>query len=159
MRQKTIERYIEIIYSLEKKEGIAQTGMISNELGITPPSVTEMLYKLQKKGLVTYETYTGASLTPSGKAMACELMKKHKIVAEFLKIIDVDKKSAEIDACQIEHYVSDKNVEQLERFVNFLQTLPCQPIWIDYFKKYCKTGSEYSCNFCKQATKKKNSSM
>ncbi|MFW6144643.1 MAG: metal-dependent transcriptional regulator [Candidatus Natronoplasma sp.] len=47
MKRKTIEEYLEVIYLLEKKKGIAKTGDISSELGVKPPSVTEMLRKLE----------------------------------------------------------------------------------------------------------------
>jgi DtxR family Mn-dependent transcriptional regulator len=120
MRQKTIEEYIEMIYILEQKDGHAHTGTIAAEMDIKPPSVTQMLQKLEKEGLVEYQSYTGARLTEKGKNMARILMNKHRIVQEFLELIGIDEGLAERDACQIEHHVITRSVRQLEKFVEFL---------------------------------------
>lgn len=119
MRYKTIEEYIETIYVLELKHGRAQTGMIAARMGVKPPSITEMLGKLEREGLISYESYTGATLTASGKAMARELMHTHKVIADLLEILGIDRTLAEADACQIEHHVSKETVARLEEFVKF----------------------------------------
>ncbi len=119
MRHKTIEEYIETIFVLEQRNGRAQTGMIAAQMGVKPPSITEMLQKLEREGLIHYESYNGATLTISGKKMARELMQKHRIIADLLEIIGIDRELAEVDACQIEHHVSTKTLKQLEQFVEF----------------------------------------
>ena len=148
MRKKTIEEYIETIWILEKREGRAHTGMIASEMAVKPPSVTEMLRKLQDEGLVKYELYTGAILTPLGKKMARELMRKHKLIADFIVILGIERELAEIDACQIEHHVSSKTMERLEKFVEFVHGAPQDPKWIEHFKRYCETGERSMCDFC-----------
>ena len=140
MRRITKEEYIETIYMFEKKEGKAQTGQIAEHMGVKPPSVTEMLQKLQDEGLVDYEPYLGATLTDKGRNLANELMARHKTIADFLEIIGVDKELAELDACQLEHQVSAETMAKLSKFVEFIQSAPRDPQWIDNFKKYCETG-------------------
>jgi Mn-dependent DtxR family transcriptional regulator len=124
MKKKTIEEYIELIYILEKKDGHAHTGTIAAEMEIKAPSVTQMLQKLEKEGLVQYQSYTGATLTDKGKKMARHLIEKHRVIQEFLELIGIDEGMAERDACQIEHHVSTGSVRQLEKFVKFLQQEP-----------------------------------
>jgi Mn-dependent DtxR family transcriptional regulator len=119
MRHKTIEEYIETIFVLEQRNGRAQTGMIAARMGVKPPSITEMLQKLEKEGLIHYESYTGATLSRSGKKMARELMQKHRVIANLLEILGIDRELAEADACQIEHHVSPKTLKRLEQFVEF----------------------------------------
>jgi len=148
MKKKTVEEYVETIYILEKREGRAQTGMISTEMGVKPPSVTEMLQKLQEQDLVHYETYTGATLTEKGRRMAKSLMKKHRVIADFLEIIGVAQDQAELDACQIEHHVSDGTVRQLEKFVHFVHDAPDTPRWVKHFHHFCRTGERTPCNLC-----------
>ncbi len=145
MRQKTIEEYIETIYVLEKKEGCAHTGRIAAEMNVKPPSVTEMLQKLQNEGVVRYEAYAGATLTLSGKKKARELMKRHRVIADFIEIIGVERGAAEIDACQIEHHVSSKTMRRLEKFVEFIHSAPHDPKWIEHFKHYYETGERSEC--------------
>jgi Mn-dependent transcriptional regulator len=75
MRKKTIEEYIELIYILEQKDGHAHTGTIASEMDIKAPSVTQMLQKLEREGLVQYQSYTGATLTKKGKQWPCTFWK------------------------------------------------------------------------------------
>lgn len=145
MRRITKEEYIEAIYLFEKKAGKAQTGQIAEHMDVKPPSVTEMLQKLQDEGLVKYEPYLGATLTENGKKMARELMAKHKVIADFLEIIGVEKELAETDACQIEHQASAETMSRLRKFVEFVQTAPKDPKWIEHFKEYCETGERGEC--------------
>lgn len=124
MRKKTVEEYIELIYDLEEKDGLAQTGSIAAEMNVKPPSVTEMLQKLDNEGFVNYRSYAGATLTLQGKKLARKLMKKHQIIADFLLLIGVDEKQSEIDACQIEHHMSERSIKQLEIFIDFMKKSP-----------------------------------
>jgi len=148
MRPKTIEEYIEIIYALEIREGRASTGKIASEMKVKPSSATEMLKKLQKEGLLQYETYAGATLTDSGKRLALELKSKHRAIADFLEIIGVDRCVAERDACQMEHHVGRETMEKLDRFVQFASLSQSEPLWIENFKRYCETGQLVECNLC-----------
>ncbi len=119
MRHKTIEEYIETICVLEQRNGRAQTGLIASRLGVKPPSITEMLQKLERERLIKYESYSGATLTSSGKKMARELMQKHRVIADLLEILGIDREQAETDACEIEHHVSPETLKRLKTFVEF----------------------------------------
>ena len=119
MRHKTIEEYIETIYVLEQESGRALTGMIAERMKVKPPSITEMLQKLEREGLIRYKSYTGAVLTASGRKMAQELMEKHRVIADLLETLGIDRDLAETDACQIEHHVSTKTLQRLKKFVKF----------------------------------------
>jgi len=138
MRHKTIEEYIETICVLEQRNGRAQTGMIATRLGVKPPSITEMLQKLKRQGLIHYESYTGATLTSSGKKMARELMQKHRVIADLLEILGIDREQAETDACEIEHHVNPETLKRLEQFVEFARNDPVTTKSIGRFKLTCQ---------------------
>lgn len=145
MKRKTIEEYIEIIFVLEQTEQRAHTGRIAAEMGVKPPSVTQILRKLEREGLVRHEPYGGATLTPAGEAIAEALMARHRIIADFLEIIGVDRDRAELDACQIEHYVAGQTVERLAKFVEFVKSAPRDPRWMEHFRHFCNTGQRIDC--------------
>jgi DtxR family Mn-dependent transcriptional regulator len=147
IKRKTTEEYVEIIFVLQNRNGSAKTGEISSEMAIRPSSVTEMLQKLQEEGFILYEPYKGAQLTDAGKKLAQELMKKHKIIADFLEIIGVQRDLAEADACQIEHHVTRKTLQRLGKFVEFINDAPHEPKWIEHFNYYVQTGKRKQCNF------------
>ena len=52
MKRLTKEEYIEAIHVLQRPGGKAKTGDIARHMGVRPPSVTQMLGKLQEEGLV-----------------------------------------------------------------------------------------------------------
>lgn len=145
MRRKTVEEYIETIYILQKREGSAHTSGIAREMDVKPPSVTEMLNKLASDGLVEYQKYHGAKLTLKGEKMAKDLMQKHRVIADFLEIIGVEKEASEIDACRIEHHVSPETLKMLQLFVKFVQESPNDPCWLEHFITYCETGEHPGC--------------
>ncbi len=140
MKRLTKEEYIETIHVLQKTGGRAKTGEIAARMGVRPPSVTQMLAKLQDEGLVAYEPFMGAKLTPKGARLAKDLMARHRVIADFLEILGIDSETAENDACLIEHQMSTESAERLKRFVEFIQSAPRDPQWVERFRKYCETG-------------------
>jgi DtxR family Mn-dependent transcriptional regulator len=150
MKRKTIEEYVEVICLLEEEDGRAQTGRIASEMRVRPSSATEMLQKLQEEGLLRYETYAGATLTPSGQRLAWELRRRHAVIADFLEIIGVDRGVANADACEIEHHVSRESIEQLQKFVEFAKESLCDPEWRENFRKFCRKGGPLACDFSKR---------
>ncbi len=118
MRKKTVEEYIEVISSLEREEGESRPGKMATRLGVKPPSITEMLRKLEEEGLIIYRSYSGIRLTPAGRTIARCLSRRHEILSEFLVQIGVSRTRAEKDACQIEHHISEESVKKIEEFIH-----------------------------------------
>jgi DtxR family Mn-dependent transcriptional regulator len=145
MKPKTIEEYVEVIYTLQNKHGHAHTNDIALTLDVAPPSATEVIQKLAEVKLVNYVPYHGATLTEEGMKMAENLAERHKTLADFLEIIGVDRKAAEIDACQIEHHVAPRTIEKLNIFVSFVRDAPDDPLWLEHFKHFSKTGKRLKC--------------
>ncbi len=101
-----MQEYIETIYRLEEAGEPARTGEIAKQLGVAPPSVTDMLQKLEKAAYVTYEPYKGAVLTDSGRRMARSIMSRHRIMQAFLQeVCGMGHREAHDAACDMEHAV------------------------------------------------------
>jgi DtxR family Mn-dependent transcriptional regulator len=64
--------------------GSASTNEIAARLSVASASVTNMLVRLQERGLVEYERYRGASLTEVGHAEALRLVRRHRLIETFL---------------------------------------------------------------------------
>ena len=146
MYSKTVEDYLEAIYNVIRRKGYARTKDISRELEISSPSVTEMLKKLDDMDLVNYERYSGVTLTPRGERIARSVKTRHDTIRTLLRIILVSDKTAERDACKIEHEMSPETIEQLTKFVRFVENAPIYPKWLEHFKEFCRTG-EYICDY------------
>lgn len=147
LKQQTLERYVETLDELERKKGKARTKDIAEKLDVKEPSVTEMLQKLKRNNFVEYEPYYGATLTEKGKQLAEKLNERHFTLAKFLKTIGVDKKTAEADACKIEHVIAPETMEKLRQFLNFLEDSPKKPPkWLQHYTQFLKTGQHPGCD-------------
>ncbi len=115
---KSIEMYLETIYILENNHGHAHVVDIADHLGITKPSVTKAMIKLKKEDLVNKEGYGSITLTEKGKFVSENIYHKHCIVAEFLtKSLGLSPKEASVNACRMEHIITDKMLEAIEVYV------------------------------------------
>lgn len=140
MISKSVEDYLEAIYRLLKEKGYARPIDIAQKLRVKQPSATEMVQRLAKDDLVAYEKYRGMTLTPKGERIANSVYRRHRTLAEFLKILGVEERIAEEDACKIEHDVNPKTMRQLVKFVEFVQKSPQEPRWLERFGEYAGTG-------------------
>ncbi|MHA1684992.1 MAG: metal-dependent transcriptional regulator [Candidatus Heimdallarchaeaceae archaeon] len=117
-----VEEYLETIYEICQEKKIAKVSDIKKALNIESlASITEMVQKLAKIGLVDYEKYRGLTLTEKGLELAKKLKQKHVIIEELLMILGVEQETAVKDACKIEHVISEESVSVIAKFVCFLR--------------------------------------
>jgi len=146
MRKKTIEDYVELIYMLQDKAGKVRTNDVASALDISPASVTEFFQKLSDEDYINYEKYNGVTLTSKGKKIAIETKRKHVTLKKFLMILGINEKTADEDACKIEHIVNPETMKRLTKFVEFVQKFKEEPRWLDNFEHFYKTGEYFECN-------------
>ncbi|MCR6640290.1 MAG: metal-dependent transcriptional regulator [Sporocytophaga sp.] len=117
----TEENYLKAIYHLSEDGKIdVSTNAISDALNTKPASVSDMLKKLSQKEVINYIKYQGVSLTPSGKKIALQIIRKHRLWEVFL----VEKLNFNWDevheiAEQLEHIQSNLLIERLDEFLGF----------------------------------------
>lgn len=145
MRKKTIEDYAELVYDLQKGRKRVHTNDIATVLHINPASVTEIFQKLSKEGYVDYKKYGGATLTKKGRRVARETKKRHDTLTEFLMLLGVDKKTAEEDACEMEHILHPITMDTVVKFVEVIKHCGVTPFWLERLKEYVKTGKLSKC--------------
>lgn len=82
--ERTTARYLFVISTLsnDTEERIA-TGELNEHLDVTPASVTEMVAKLDERGLVDYEKYQGVRLADRGEEFASCIAWRLCIVTSF----------------------------------------------------------------------------
>jgi DtxR family Mn-dependent transcriptional regulator len=138
-RKKVEEEYLEVILELtNEKGGLARVSDIAERLGISPASVTEMIQKLQKNGLVIHERYGPIKLTERGTEIAEIVRKRHDILKTFLKLLGINEEIAEKDACEIEHNVNQETVKRLTSLIEFIQQTPESRDWLKNFQLFHK---------------------
>src|SRR5690606_19739753 len=117
---KSMEDYLEVMYRLERDKGVIKVTDIAEELGVKPPSVVEAVSKISKMNLASYEKYGEIKLSEKGIKIAKEIIHKHITLKNFLNILDVDRETAEKEACAMEHFLSNSTVNKLEKFTKFV---------------------------------------
>ena len=108
------EDYLERIHELIERKGYARVADIAEQLEIAPASVSTMVQRLAKAGLLNYERYRGLTLTPAGQAAALGIRHRHRVLTEFLTILGVPPDQVERDVEGMEHHMSSITVEKIE---------------------------------------------
>ncbi len=140
MLSRKAEDYLEAILNIAEGKGYARIKDIALALGVTPSSVVEMVRRLNDMGFVEYRKYDGVTLTPKGEKIGKAVWGRHTMIRAFLEIIKVPEEIANKDACIIEHELDPKTIEQVKNLVNFVQSAPDYPQWLEHFEIFCKTG-------------------
>ncbi len=143
-----MEDYLEAIALLQKEKGIARVSDIGRLLQVKKPSVTAALSTLAKSNLILHERYRIVELTKEGQRIAGDVQERHDMVFKFLSgILEIDEKTAQADACKIEHSISPITFDRLTKFIHFVEIglNGGSPQWLKSFKHYLKTGKRLSC--------------
>ncbi len=117
-----MEDYLETILLLEKKNRVARVKDIAHELSVQMPSVTGALKTLKSRALVEYEKNSFINLTPKGLTLAQAILRRHEILVSFFKLaLGLEGDSAEYQACQIEHAISQDTAERFSKLTRWIQ--------------------------------------
>ena len=125
------EDYLERIHELIESKGTAHVADIAQSLGVGKPSVTSMVQKLADEGYLNYEKYRSLTLTDSGRSIAKRIRDRHKVLAEFFTLLDLDDKTQVRDIEGIEHHLSS---ETLDTFADLSEFFRQNPKVLEQFK-------------------------
>lgn len=115
-QMETIEDYVELIADLIDGMGEARLSDLAARLGVSRPTVSKMLDRLQSEGYIASQPYRAIFLTDKGRILADRCRARHQIIYDFLLRLGVDPATAACDAEGIEHHIS---AETLRIFQNF----------------------------------------
>lgn len=114
-----MEDYLEAISLAADEDGLARVTSVRDLLGVKTPSVTGALRVLAEGGYLKHEPYRGVTLTAKGRRAAQDVRRRHGILSTFLTdVLGVNPKTANIDACKMEHTVSKETLEKLHDFLH-----------------------------------------
>ena len=115
---KSGEDYLETILMLCKQHGAARSVDIAAHLGVTKPSVSFAMKKLRENGYILMGDDSRITLTETGEAIACRVLERHTLLIAMLTRLGVSEETARIDACKIEHDLSDETFDAIRRHMN-----------------------------------------
>jgi len=111
---KSAEDYLEMILRLNEEKGYARSVDIATGLGVSKPSVSVAMKQLREGGYILMDKDNYISLTDTGMEIAQRIYERHKVLTRMLTMIGVDEKTAEDDACKVEHDISVKTFTALK---------------------------------------------
>ena len=112
------EDYLEAVLVLGRGGDSVRVTELARRLGVSKPSVVNALAALETRGLLRHERYGGVELTARGRRVAREVDRRHRLLRGFLEdVLGVRSRTAEQDACRLEHDLSPETVRRLVRFV------------------------------------------
>ena len=114
------EDYLEAILVLHKKMGMVRSVDVARHMEVTKPSVCVAVNTLKDGGFLIMDENHFLHLTDIGREVAEKIYERHCFFTEQLIAAGVDPKTAEADACRIEHVISEKSFQILkDTFVNY----------------------------------------
>jgi len=116
------EDYLEAIYNINNKKGYVRVKDVAAALSVKYSSVTEMLKKLHDMRMVSYEKYGGVMLSEKGLEIARVVKDRHDTLVKLLRAAGVPDKTADVDACVMEHHLSPGSLERLKKLVSVLES-------------------------------------
>ncbi|MEE0442288.1 MAG: metal-dependent transcriptional regulator [Thomasclavelia sp.] len=117
--QESGEMYLETILVLKNNNEFVRSIDVAKHLGFSKPSVSRGVGILKSEGYIVIDDNGHIDLTDKGDQKAKYIYEKHRILTEFLmKITNVSKEIAEVDACKIEHVISDEVFAGIKNYLN-----------------------------------------
>lgn len=109
------EDYLETILVLQKKLGMVRSVDVARHMEVSKPSVCHAVATLRDGGFLMMDEDHFLHLTDVGREVAEKIYERHCFFTERLIIAaGVDPKTAEADACRIEHIISDESFSRLK---------------------------------------------
>mgnify|MGYP000029440563 CR=1 FL=1 len=139
MLTEKMEEYLEALFKLSCENEAVSPARLSEYMGVTAPTVLDMLRRLEADGFIRY-TGPGAGggkgkpsgrarknivLTPKGERAARALVRRHRLSERFLTdVLGLDWESAHREACRLEHVLSPEVEEKLADMLGNPETCP-----------------------------------
>ena len=116
--QESGEMYLETIHVLYKKNGHVRAIDVSEHMGYSKPSVSRAMGLLKNGGYITIEKDGAIVLTESGISVAEKIYERHTLLTSLLVRLGVSPEVASVDACKLEHAISDESFEAIKNYAN-----------------------------------------
>lgn len=111
------EDYLETILILKNRLGQVRSIDIVREMNFSKPSISIAMKRLRENGYIEMDAEGYITLLPPGLEIAQSIYARHRLLTEFLVQLGVSPETAAVDACKIEHDISQETYQKiLEEF-------------------------------------------
>ena len=125
--RESADDYLKTIYILsEDNSKPVRVTDIARLMGYTKASVSRAVRNLLCEGKITLTQNKRVLLTPTGLVDAKGVYEKNRFFRNMLVDAGVDGKTADDEACRMEHAVCADSFEKLKRLFDETKTEPCE---------------------------------
>src|SRR2546428_6039207 len=108
------EDYLKALYLLGGDQRPVPTRELAQRLGISSPSVSEMVTRLSAQGMVGHDRYRGQQLTREGRKVALGLVRLHRLLEMFLvQVLGYRWDEVHEEAERLEHVISERMEQRI----------------------------------------------
>lgn len=109
------EMYLETILILSKKHNTVRSIDVVEYMGFSKPAVSRAIARLKADKYIITDKDGYIALTETGRQIAVKIYERHTMLADFLIQLGVDEETATVDACKMEHVISDITFEAMKK--------------------------------------------
>ncbi len=117
----SVADYLEAIMVLQREKGQVRAVDIANHFGYSRPTVSQTLKTFRAKGYVEVDREGSVTLTESGRKIAMATYERHVVLTRVLTAIGVSQQQAEVDACRVEHDISEETFQCIQEICEKLE--------------------------------------
>lgn len=111
------QNYLKALLQLGSGQSVSGSAL-ARHLRVSAPSVSNMLARLAEERLVELGPRGAARLTAEGERAASQVLRRHRLLETFLvRILRLDWSDVHEEAEELEHHVSDRVLDALDRFM------------------------------------------
>ena len=109
------EDYLERILILSNQLETVRAIDIARDMSFSKPSVSVAMHKLEDNGYIKINSDGALILTEKGRAVAESVYERHLVLTKALVSLGVPEEQAKIDACKVEHDISEVTFEAIKK--------------------------------------------
>ena len=117
----SVADYLEAIMVRQREKGHVRAVDIANHFGYSRPTVSQTLKTFRAKGYVEVDREGSVTLTESGRKIAMATYERHVVLTRVLTAIGVSQQQAEVDACRVEHDISEETFQCIQEICEKLE--------------------------------------
>ncbi len=119
------EEYLQILFWLHEA-GLPMTGAnVARAMQLSPPTVHEMVGRLERDGYITRDKDRTIAFTESGKVEAEQIVRRHRLIERFLTdVLGVPWDEVHEEAERLEHAMSPSLEERMLVAIGDAKTCP-----------------------------------
>lgn len=113
------EMYLKTIAEMSRQGKLVPVTSIAERLRISTVSASEMVHRLQDRGLLKHTPYKGVKLTTDGRERAEDILRRHRLWECFLtEHLGLPWTHVHDLACRLEHVSTDILADALDKYLD-----------------------------------------